>query len=243
LPDAKVARSRASVSGIFVVMVASRRSPSPLDLQRYHRPGWLGAVHQPQNAGSRAAGIGMTVTVRKVYEGKVLRLNIERVTLPNGAVAELEIAHHPGGACIVALDRDGCVCLLRQFRHAAGGWITELPAGKLDEREPPLDCARRELAEETGMTAGQWDDLGHFFSSPGVFTEVIHVFLARGLTPCESAPEQHEVFEAHWLPLEQALAQASDGRLQDAKTITGLLWAATRLRQERPDGRPQGPGM
>jgi ADP-ribose pyrophosphatase len=224
-------------------MVASRRSPSPLDLQRYHRPGWLGAVHQPQNAGSRAAGIGMTVTVRKVYEGKVLRLNIERVTLPNGAVAELEIAHHPGGACIVALDRDGCVCLLRQFRHAAGGWITELPAGKLDEREPPLDCARRELAEETGMTAGQWDDLGHFFSSPGVFTEVIHVFLARGLTPCESAPEQHEVFEAHWLPLEQALAQASDGRLQDAKTITGLLWAATRLRQERPDGRPQGPGM
>jgi ADP-ribose pyrophosphatase len=224
-------------------MVASRRSPSPLGLQRYHRPGWLGAVHQPQNAGSRAAGIGMTVTVRKVYEGKVLRLNIERVTLPNGAVAELEIAHHPGGACIVALDRDGCVCLLRQFRHAAGGWITELPAGKLDEQEPPLDCARRELAEETGMTAGQWDDLGHFFSSPGVFTEVIHVFLARGLTPCDSAPEQHEVFEAHWLPLEQALAQASDGRLQDAKTITGLLWAATRLRQERPDGRPQGPGM
>jgi 8-oxo-dGTP pyrophosphatase MutT (NUDIX family) len=224
-------------------MVASRRSQSPLDLQRYHRPGWLGAVHQPQNADSRAAGIGMTVTVRKVYEGKVLRLNIERVTLPNGAVAELEIAHHPGGACIVALDRDGCVCLLRQFRHAAGGWITELPAGKLDEREPPLDCARRELAEETGMTAGQWDDLGYFFSSPGVFTEVIHVFLARGLTPCESAPEQHEVFEAHWLPLADALAQASDGRLQDAKTITGLLWASTRLRQERQDDRPRGPGM
>jgi 8-oxo-dGTP pyrophosphatase MutT (NUDIX family) len=224
-------------------MVASRRSPSPLDLQRYHRPGWLGAVHQPQNAASRAAGIGMTVKVRKVYEGKVLRLNIERVTLPNGAVAELEIAHHPGGACIVALDREDRVCLLRQFRHAAGGWITELPAGKLDEREPPLACARRELAEETGMTAVRWDDLGYFFSSPGVFTEVIHVFLARGLTPCPAAPEQHEVFEAHWLPLDQALAQASDGTLRDAKTITGLLWAATRIQQEQQGGRPQGSGM
>jgi 8-oxo-dGTP pyrophosphatase MutT (NUDIX family) len=224
-------------------MVASRRSPSPLDLQRYHRPGWHGAVHQPQNAGPRTAGTGMTVTVRKVYEGRVLRLNIERVTLPNGAVAELEIAHHPGGACIVALDQDGCVCLLRQFRHAAGGWITELPAGKLDGREPPLVCARRELAEETGMTAGQWDDLGHFFSSPGVFTEVIHVFLARGLVLCAAAPEQHEVLEVHWLPLEQALAQASDGSLQDAKTITGLLWAATRIRQEQQHGRPQGRGL
>lgn len=185
----------------------------------------------------------MTVSVHKIYEGKVLRLNIERVTLPNGAVVELEIAHHPGGACIVALNRDGCVCLLRQFRHAAGGWITELPAGKLDQREPPLDCARRELAEETGMTAGQWDDLGYFFSSPGVFTEVIHVFLARGLTPCEAAPEQHEVFEAHWLPLAEALAQASDGRLQDAKTITGLLWASTRIRQEQLRGQPHGSGM
>jgi 8-oxo-dGTP pyrophosphatase MutT (NUDIX family) len=224
-------------------MFASRRSPPLLDLQRYHRPDWHGAVHQPQNAGPRTAGTGMTVTVRKVYEGRVLRLNIERVTLPNGAVAELEIAHHPGGACIVALDQDGCVCLLRQFRHAAGGWITELPAGKLDGREPPLVCARRELAEETGMTAGQWDDLGHFFSSPGVFTEVIHVFLARGLVPCAAAPEQHEVLEVHWLPLEQALAQASDGSLQDAKTITGLLWAATRIRQEQQHGRPQGRGL
>jgi ADP-ribose pyrophosphatase len=180
----------------------------------------------------------MTVTLRKIYEGKVLRLNIEQVTLPNGSVAELEIAHHPGGACIVALDHDGCVCLLRQFRHAAGGWITELPAGKLDHREPPIDCARRELAEETGMTALHWDSLGCFFSSPGVFTEVIHVFLARDLIPCEASPEQHEVLEAHWLPLADALSQAADGRLQDAKTITGLLWASTRIGQEQRQERP-----
>jgi ADP-ribose pyrophosphatase len=178
----------------------------------------------------------MTGRVRNVYRGKVLKLNIERVKLPNGTVAELEIAHHPGGAVVVAVDADGRVCLLRQFRHAAGGWITELPAGKLDKREPPLECARRELAEEAGVTAKQWDALGQLFSSPGVFTEVIHVFLARGLAPCDAAPEQHEVFEARWVPLAEAAALAADGRLQDAKTIIGLTWAQARLWAERlPD--------
>ena len=126
----------------------------------------------------------MAGRVRSVYKGKVLKLNVERVKLPNGAVVELEVAHHPGGAAVVALDADGRVCLLRQYRHAAGGWITELPAGKIDNREPPLECARRELAEEAGVTARYWKRLGQFFSSPGVFTEVIHVFLARGLAPC-----------------------------------------------------------
>lgn len=178
----------------------------------------------------------MTGRVRNVYRGKVLKLNIERVKLPNGTVVELEIAHHPGGAVVVAVDADGRVCLLRQFRHAAGGWITELPAGKLDKREPPLQCARRELAEEAGVTAQQWDALGQLFSSPGVFTEVIHVFLARGLAPCEATPEQHEVFEARWVPLAEAAALAADGRLQDAKTIIGLTWAQARLQAEQLAG-------
>ena len=175
----------------------------------------------------------MTGSVRNVYQGKVLKLNIERVKLPNGTVAELEIAHHPGGAVVVAVDAGGRVCLLRQFRHAAGGWITELPAGKLDKREPPLECAKRELAEEAGVKAQQWDPLGQLFSSPGVLTEVIHVFLARGLAPCEASPEQHEVLETRWVPLEEAVSQAADGRLQDAKSIIGLVWAQARLQAER----------
>ncbi len=174
----------------------------------------------------------MTGSVRTVYRGKVLKLNIERVELPNGTVAELEIAHHPGGAVVVAVDDGDRVCLLRQFRHAAGGWITELPAGKIDNQEPPLECAMRELAEEAGVKARLWDSLGRFFSSPGVFTEVIHVFLARGLAPCDSTPEQHEVFETRWVPLVEAVSLASDGRLQDAKTIIGLVWAKTRLQAE-----------
>jgi ADP-ribose pyrophosphatase len=171
----------------------------------------------------------MAESIRTVFKGRVLTLNLERVRLPNGRVAELEIAHHPGGAAVVALDADGRVCLLRQFRHAAGGWITELPAGKLDNGEPPLECAQRELAEEAGVTAGRWDKLGEYFSSPGVFTEVIHLFLARDLAAAEARPEEHEVFEASWVPLEEAAALAAGGQLQDAKTLIGLLWARARL--------------
>lgn len=172
----------------------------------------------------------MDESIRNVFQGRVLTLNLERVRLPNGRVAELEIAHHPGGAAVVAVDADGRVCLLRQYRHAAGGWLTELPAGKLDGGEPPLECARRELAEEAGVIARRWDKLGEFFSSPGVLTEVIHLFLARELTATDARPEEHEVFEASWLPLDEAVALAAGGRLQDAKSLIGLLWARERLR-------------
>jgi ADP-ribose pyrophosphatase len=174
----------------------------------------------------------MPTSIRNVYKGRVLTLNLEKVELPNGTTAELEIAHHPGGATVVAVDAENRVCLLRQFRHAAGGWITELPAGKLDDREPPLQCAKRELDEEAGVSAGRWDKLGEFFSSPGVLTEVIHIYLARDLTVGAARHEQHEVLEARWLPLGEALSLATGARLQDAKSIVGLVWAQARLVQE-----------
>jgi 8-oxo-dGTP pyrophosphatase MutT (NUDIX family) len=171
----------------------------------------------------------MTDPVRTVFQGRVLTLNLEHVVLPNGAAVELEIAHHPGGATVVALDAANRVCLLRQYRHAAGGWINELPAGKLDDREPALACARRELAEEAGVHAARWDKLGDFFSSPGVLTEVIHVFLARDLQPADARPELHEVFEVGWVPLAEAVAMALDGRIRDGKTLVGLFWASAVL--------------
>ena len=173
----------------------------------------------------------MVDRVRNVFKGRVLTLNLEQVTLPNGRVAELEIAHHPGGAAIVALDAAGRVCLLRQYRHAAGGWLDELPAGKLDGGEPPIECAVRELAEEAGMQAGRWEKLGEYLSSPGVLTEVIHVFLARDLVPVESTPEEHEVFEVHWLPLPEVVARAASGGLRDGKSLVGLFWASEALRR------------
>jgi ADP-ribose pyrophosphatase len=173
----------------------------------------------------------MSASIRNVFRGRVLTLNLEQVRLPNGRVAELEIAHHPGGAAVVAVDAEGRVCLLRQFRHAAGGWLTELPAGKLDGGEPPLACAQRELAEEAGAIARRWEKLGEFFSSPGVLTEVIHLYLARDLTATDAQPEEHEVLEARWIPLDDAVGLAASGRLQDAKSLIGLLWAREKLRE------------
>ena len=171
----------------------------------------------------------MILDVRPIYAGRVIDLGIERVRLPNGSIAELEIVRHPGGAAVVALDDGGQVCLLRQFRHAADGWIYELPAGKLDNREPPLACARRELREEAGREAREWESLGSYLSSPGVLTEVLHLFLARGLAPVAAAPEEHEVLEVHWMPLPEAVAMAADGRITDGKTLVGLFRAAHAL--------------
>jgi len=183
----------------------------------------------------------MAGSIRNVFKGRVLTLNLEQVRLPNGRVAELEIAHHPGGAAVVAVDASGRVCLLRQYRHAAGGWLAELPAGKLDGGEPPLACAQRELAEEAGVVATHWEKLGEFYSSPGVLTEVIHLFLARDLAATDARPEEHEVLEARWVPLEDAVGLAAGARLQDAKSVIGLLWARERLHGTgRPDSPPPG---
>jgi 8-oxo-dGTP pyrophosphatase MutT (NUDIX family) len=163
------------------------------------------------------------------FRGRVVTVNVETVTLPNGSRAVLDIVRHPGGAAVVALDSQTRVCVLRQFRHAAGGWVWELPAGKLEPSEPPAECARRELIEEAGRTAGRWDSLGSYLSSPGVFTEVIHLFLARELTAVAIAHEEHEVIEVHWLPLEDAWRKAVDGEYTDGKTIVALLRAHARL--------------
>jgi 8-oxo-dGTP pyrophosphatase MutT (NUDIX family) len=170
------------------------------------------------------------VDVRHVFTGRVIEVNVERVELPNGSVAELEIIRHPGGAAVVALDTDDRICLLRQFRHAVGGWVWELPAGKIDNREPPLETARRELEEEAGMAAASWRPLGDYLSSPGVFTEVVHLFLATQLTPLPARPEEHEVIEVHWLPFGDVLRMADSGELRDGKSLVGVYRAAAHMR-------------
>jgi 8-oxo-dGTP pyrophosphatase MutT (NUDIX family) len=167
----------------------------------------------------------MSIEKRTVFAGRVITVNLETVDLPNGRRTQLEIVHHPGGAAIVAIDAAGKVCLLRQFRHAAGGWVWELPAGKLEPGEPPLATAQRELIEEAGVRGEHWHSLGDYLSSPGVFTEVIHLFLATGLVPVRSAPEYDELFEVHWIALEDARARALNGELRDGKTVLGLLRA------------------
>ncbi|MCG6861577.1 MAG: NUDIX hydrolase [Chromatiaceae bacterium] len=168
---------------------------------------------------------------RTIYRGKIVDLGLETVKLPNGETADLEIVRHPGGAAAVALDARGQVCLLHQYRHAAGGWLWELPAGKLDPGETPFRTAQRELEEEAGVEAADWEDLGSMHSSPGILAEVIHLYLARGLRSTAKEHETHEVIEIHWLPFEQALHWCSEGTITDAKTLIGLYRAQAWLEE------------
>ncbi|MBK1648054.1 NUDIX hydrolase [Rhabdochromatium marinum] len=160
------------------------------------------------------------------YRGRVVDVFQERVRLPNQALVELDVVKHPGGAAVVAFDAQGRVCLLRQYRHAAGGWLWELPAGKLDPGETPQSTAERELIEEAGVAAAHWTPLGFLHSSPGVLTEVIHLFLGRQLSDRAQAHEHGELIEVHWMALETALARCYSGEISDAKTLIGLLRAA-----------------
>jgi 8-oxo-dGTP pyrophosphatase MutT (NUDIX family) len=185
------------------------------------------------------SGLILIENITAKFQGRVLTVNVERVRLPNGASADLEIAHHPGGAAIVAVDDRQRVCMLYQFRHAASGWIWELPAGKIDNREPPLQTAQRELAEEGGMTAVSWQALGGVFSSPGVFTEVVHLYLATGLTPTPLAPEEHEVFRVEWRPFAEVLAMAHSGEIKDGKSLVGIFRAAPLLLNHAPIVNPE----
>ncbi len=171
----------------------------------------------------------MTDTSKSLYHGRIIQLGLETVTLPDGRRIELEIVRHPGGAAVAAVDDHGMVCMVHQYRHAGGGWLWELPAGKIDNREDPLLTARRELLEEGGVEAEQWHSLGRMHSSPGVFDEVIHLYLATVLSRTDQRLEDDELLEVHWLPLSEAVDWATSGKITDAKTVIGLFRAAAAL--------------
>jgi ADP-ribose pyrophosphatase len=167
---------------------------------------------------------------REIYAGRVVNLAIEDVVLPNGETTRLEIMHHPGASAAVPLFPDGRVAILRQYRHAAGGWLWEVPAGKLDVAgEDPLACARRELAEEAGLSARRWDKLGSILTTPGFCDEIIHLFLARELDETPLHHERDEVIEVHRMSLEDALARIPTEEIRDAKTVAALQATALLL--------------
>jgi len=164
-----------------------------------------------------------------IHDGSVVNLGIETVTLPTGSTMELEVVRHPGGAAVIAIDDQQRVCLLRQYRHAAGGWLWELPAGKIDVPETPDHTAKRELQEEAGLTADHWKPLGNFLSTPGFCDERIHLYLATGLSQAKAEPHPHEVIEIHWKNLDEALHMCARGEIDDGKTLLGLMRAADML--------------
>ena len=162
---------------------------------------------------------------RRIFKGRLVTLDIDTVTLPNGATIELEMIHHPGAAAVVPMKEDGTVILIRQYRHAAGGYIYEIPAGKLHPGEDPKLCAARELQEEIGYRADSLVLLTSILTTPGFTDEVIHIYKGTGLTKGKQDLDHDEVIEIVELPLEKALAQIIDGTIRDGKTIVGLQTA------------------
>ncbi len=159
---------------------------------------------------------------RNIYTGKVITLNVDTVQLPNGVTVDLETIRHPGAAAVVPVKDDGTVVLIRQFRHAAGGFIYEIPAGKLASGEDPLHCASRELEEEVGYRASTFELLSSIFTAPGFADEVIHVYKATGLTKGRQHLDRDEVLDVIEMPLLEAIRKIEDGTIRDGKTIVGL---------------------
>ncbi len=166
----------------------------------------------------------------QIYSGKVLKLNLDTVVLPNGRTTKLEILRHPGASAVVPLKDDGRVVLIRQLRHAVGGFIYEIPAGKLAPQEDPRDCAARELEEEIGYRAGSLELLTSIWTAPGFTDEVIHIFQGTNLQQGKQNLDQDEVLEIVEWSLDEAMAKIQDGTIRDAKTIIGLQLVYFNLR-------------
>lgn len=163
-----------------------------------------------------------TLTSREVYRGRILRVREDTVRLPNGKTAEREVAEHPGGVGILALD-GGDVLLVRQYRYAFSRVLTEIPAGKREPGEEPFVTAQRELREEIGATAGKWTELGALIASPGCYGEVLYLYMAQELTFGGTHPDEDEFLDVVRMPFDRAVELCMTGELTDAKTVIALL--------------------
>jgi ADP-ribose pyrophosphatase len=160
---------------------------------------------------------------KTILKGRVFDFTVENITLPNGVNIDLEIVRHPGASAIVPLNGKGEVVMLRQYRHAIGGALWEIPAGTLHAGEAPLVCAKRELAEETGLEAEYWESMGAVTPLPGYSDERIHLYLARRLTASTQSLDPDEIIEVHPIPLQKVVEMILDGEIEDAKTIVAIF--------------------
>jgi ADP-ribose pyrophosphatase len=164
-----------------------------------------------------------------LFKGLVVDLEQMEVKIGDKGWHVFQVVRHPGGVGVLPLHEDGTVTLIRQLRPAVDRHLLEIPAGRLDPGEDPAACGERELAEETGLTAGRLAPLGIMYSSPGVFDEVIHLFLATELVQDDPSPEHYEDIETVRIPLEEALRMAAEGEICDSKTSLALFRASRKM--------------
>jgi ADP-ribose pyrophosphatase len=168
---------------------------------------------------------GERLDSREVFRGRTVSLDVDRVRLPNGREMDFEMIHHPGAAAVVPLLDDGTVLLVRQYRYATGGYLLEVPAGKLDPGEAPEACALRETEEEVGYRPGKLQPLGWIWTTPGFADEKIWLYLATGLEPTRQTLGDDEVLSIERMPLREAVEKAARGEIHDCKTAVALLRA------------------
>jgi len=169
-----------------------------------------------------------------VYGGKVFRVTSDKVKEPSGITAQRDIVRHSGSVVVLAIDEEGDeprVLLERQYRYAAQDYLWELPAGRIDSGEAALAGAKRELIEETGYRARRWQRACVFYASPGFLDETMAIYLARGLTLGDAAPEDDESIECKLVPLPQCIEMIFAGTIRDGKTIAGVLWLSEAMRR------------
>ena len=164
-----------------------------------------------------------TVSSESIYKGAILNLRRDKVTVSGGGYSYREIVEHNGGAVAVALTDDGNVVLVKQFRKPMEKVVTELPAGKIEKGEDPLETMKRELKEETGYTASHLKLMAEFNPSVGYTNETLYIYLATGLVPEKPQPDEHEALEIKKIPLDDAIQMVVNGEITDGKTMTGLL--------------------
>jgi len=161
-----------------------------------------------------------------IFKGKIINLRVDDALLPNGATAKREIVEHNGGISVVPLDDEGNVYLVEQFRYPYSEVVLEIPAGKRDGNEEPLEGGKRELKEEIGATAERYEFLGELYPTPGYCGEIIYMYLATGLTFGEADPDEDEFLNVKKLPLKKAVEMVLSGEIKDAKTQSALLKVA-----------------
>ena len=167
--------------------------------------------------------IETTLSSEKIFDGRILHIRRDTVRLPDGSDATREVVDHPGGVCVLALDDENRAQLVSQFRYPYKEVVREVPAGKLEYGEDPREAAIRELAEETGATAGEFRSLGELYPSPGYCGEIIRMYLARDLTFGETHLDKDEFLNLERIPFGQLVEQVVSGEIKDAKTIAVVL--------------------
>ncbi len=215
---------------VYCTFMAAKKSSTPA-----RQPAKKNSQANPATPQKHLKGSARTLSSKTVYTGKVFWVTSDEVVEPGGIKAKRDIVRHNGSVVILAIDarknaEDPDVLLIRQYRHAAGQFLLELPAGRIEPGEKLIPAGKRELLEETGFRAKRWSKLVRYYASPGFVAESMDILLAEDLVaaPGEGTPDEDENIELHPTPLSEALRLALTGKLHDGKSLIGILFYANR---------------